>query len=81
MLRKTRGSFRGLRSFHSKARRILEDFPRKVGEWVVDIVKLYKGVRLEDLKNLAKHVDKLSKEFSTLPDGVHKYPLLVRVAS
>ena len=54
-----------IRSFHVKARRIMEDFARKVGKWVVDVAKMYNAnvIKLENLKNLIKHVDKLSPEF------------------
>ena len=53
------------RHFHAKARRIMEDFARKVGKWVVDIARVLDAnvIKLENLKNLIKHVDKLSSEF------------------
>jgi IS605 OrfB family transposase len=54
-----------IHSFHLKARRIAEDFARKVGKWVVEIAKnlCANVVKLESLKNLIKNVDKLPKEF------------------
>ncbi|BBD72696.1 transposase [Sulfodiicoccus acidiphilus] len=52
-------------SFHRKAKRILEDFARKVGKWVVEIAETMGAnvIKLENLKNLIKNVNKLSKEF------------------
>ena len=54
-----------VRHFHAKTKRIMEDFARKVGKWVVDVAKMYNVnvIKLENLKNLIKHVDKLSLEF------------------
>ena len=54
-----------VRSFHLKARRIMEDFARKVGKWIVDVAKRMgvNVIKLESLKNLIKSVEKLSKEF------------------
>ena len=54
-----------IRHFYAKARRIMEDFARKVGKWVVDIAKMYNAnvIKLENLKNLIKHVDRLSPEY------------------
>ena len=54
-----------VRHFHAKARRIMEDFARKVGNWVVDVARMYNAnvIKLENLKNLIKHVGKLSPEF------------------
>jgi len=54
-----------IRSFHLKARRIMEDFARKVGKWVVDVAKRMGAnvIKLENLRNLVKNVDKLPKEF------------------
>ena len=54
-----------IRSFHLKAKRIMEDFARKVGKWVVEIAKGFGAnvVKLENLRNLIKNVDKLPKEF------------------
>ncbi len=54
-----------VRSFHQKARRIMEDFARKVGRWVVDVAKRMGAnvIKLESLKNLIKNVDKLPREF------------------
>ena len=62
---KIRGSFTGIHSFHQKARRILEDFARKVGKWVVDVAKRMgvNVIKLERLKNLIKSVDRLPREF------------------
>jgi len=53
------------RSFHLKAKRIMEDFARKVGKWVVEIAEGFGAnvIKLENLKNLIKKVDKLLKEF------------------
>ena len=53
------------RSFHLKARRVMEDFARKVGKWVVDVAKRMGAnvIKLENLRNLVKNVDKLPKEF------------------
>jgi len=52
-------------SFHQKARRIAEDFARKVGKWVVEIAEDFGAnvIKLESLKNLIKNVNKLPKEF------------------
>ena len=54
-----------IRHFYAKARRIMEDFARKVGKWVVDIAKMYNAnvIKLENLKNLIRHAKKLSPEF------------------
>jgi len=54
-----------IRSFHLKARRVMEDFARKVGKWVVDVARMIGAnvIKLESLKNLIKNVEKLSKEF------------------
>ena len=53
-----------VRSFHLKARKVMEDFARKVGRWVVDVEKRMgvKVIKLERLKNLIK-VDRLPREF------------------
>jgi len=54
-----------VRSFHQRARRVMEDFARKVGKWVVEIAEDFGAnvIKLESLKNLVKNVDKLPKEF------------------
>jgi IS605 OrfB family transposase len=54
-----------VRSFHQKARRIMEDFARKVGKWVVEIAEDLgvNVIKLEILRNLIKNVDKLPSEF------------------
>jgi putative transposase len=54
-----------VRSFHLKAKRIMEDFARKVGKWVVDVAKRMgtNVIKLENLRNLVKNVDKLPREF------------------
>ncbi|MEM0374474.1 MAG: RNA-guided endonuclease TnpB family protein [Ignisphaera sp.] len=54
-----------IKHFHSKARRIIEDFARKVGKWVVEVAKNFGAniIKLENLKNLIKHVNKLPTEF------------------
>jgi IS605 OrfB family transposase len=54
-----------IHSFHQKARRIAEDFARKVGKWVVEIAEDFGAnvIKLENLRNLIKNVDKLPKEF------------------
>ncbi len=54
-----------IRAFHQKAKRIAEDFARKVGKWVVEIAEGFGAnvIKLEGLKNLIKNVDKLPKEF------------------
>jgi len=53
-----------VRSFHLKARKVMEDFARKVGRWVVDVAKRMgvNVIKLERLKNLIK-VDRLPREF------------------
>ncbi|BBD72004.1 hypothetical protein HS1genome_0393 [Sulfodiicoccus acidiphilus] len=45
-----------IHSFHQKARRIMEDFARKVGKWVVEIARTIGAnvIKLESLKNLIK---------------------------
>ncbi|BBD73196.1 hypothetical protein HS1genome_1585 [Sulfodiicoccus acidiphilus] len=60
---------RRIHSFHLKARRVMEDFARKVGKWVVEIVRTMGAsvIELENLRNLIKNVDKLSKEFRDKP--------------
>jgi len=55
-----------IHTFHLKARRIAEDYARKVGKWVVEVAERMMGanvIKLESLKNLIKNVDKLPKEF------------------
>ncbi|BFI74760.1 RNA-guided endonuclease TnpB family protein [Sulfurisphaera ohwakuensis] len=54
-----------IRSFHQKAKRIMEDFARKVGKWVVAIAEDFGAnvIKLENLRNLVKHVNKLPSEF------------------
>jgi len=54
-----------IHSFHQKAKRIAEDFARKVGRWVVEVAKMIgtNVIKLENLRNLIKNVDKLPKEF------------------
>ncbi|WCM36906.1 IS200/IS605 family element transposase accessory protein TnpB [Sulfolobus islandicus] len=54
-----------IRSFHQRARRIMEDFARKVGRWVVEIARDFGAnvVKLENLENLIKNVDRLPREF------------------
>jgi putative transposase len=52
-------------SFHQKARRIMEDSARKVGKWVVEVARMIGAnvIKLENLRNLIKNVNKLPKEF------------------
>jgi len=51
-------------SFHVKAKRITEDFARKVGKWVVGAKRMGASIiKLESLKNLIRNVGKLAKEF------------------
>jgi IS605 OrfB family transposase len=54
-----------IHSFHQKARRVMEDFARKVGKWVVEIAEDFGAnvIKLENLRNLIKNVDKLPSEF------------------
>jgi IS605 OrfB family transposase len=54
-----------IRSFHLKAKKVMEDFARKVGKWVVEIAEDLGAnvIKLESLKNLIKNVSKLPKEF------------------
>jgi len=54
-----------IRSFHLKAKKVMEDFARKVGKWVVEIAGDFGAnvIKLESLKNLIKNVSKLPKEF------------------
>ncbi|MQL56269.1 RNA-guided endonuclease TnpB family protein [Acidianus ambivalens] len=54
-----------IHSFHQKARRIMEDFARKVGKWVVEVARMMGSnvIKLENLRNLIKNVEKLPKEF------------------
>ncbi|MQL55604.1 RNA-guided endonuclease TnpB family protein [Acidianus ambivalens] len=54
-----------IRSFHIKAKMIMEDFARKVGKWVVEVARMMSSnvVKLENLKNLIKNVDRLPREF------------------
>jgi len=56
---------RRITSFHLKARRIMEDFARKVGKWVVEVARMIGAnvIKLERLKNLIKNVDELPREF------------------
>jgi IS605 OrfB family transposase len=52
-------------SLHRKATRILEDFAKKTGKWVVEIAKMYNvsAIFIEDLNNMIKNVSKLGKPF------------------
>ncbi len=54
-----------IKSYHRKARSILEGFAKKVGRWVVDVAKFLhvSSIFLEDLNNLIKHVSKFPIEF------------------
>ena len=54
-----------IKYFYSKAKRIMEDFARKVGKWVVEVAEDFGAnvIKLENLKNLIKHVNKLPSEF------------------
>jgi IS605 OrfB family transposase len=54
-----------IRSFHQKAKRILEDFARKAGKRVVEVARLYGAnvIKLENLKNMIKGVGKLPAEY------------------
>jgi len=54
-----------VRSFHQKARRIMDDFARKVGKWVVEVSRMIGAnvIKLENLRNLINNVNKLPKEF------------------
>ncbi|AEE94781.1 OrfB transposable element protein, IS605 [Acidianus hospitalis W1] len=54
-----------IHSFHQRARRVMEDFARKVGKWVVEIAEDFGAnvIKLENLRNLIKNVNKLPKEF------------------
>jgi len=53
------------RSFHLKAKRVMEDSARKIGKWVVDVARDLDAnvIKLENLKNMISHVNKLSPEF------------------
>jgi len=63
--RENKRILRRIYSFHQKAKRIAEDFARKVGKWVVEIAEDFGAnvIKLESLKNLIKNVDKLPREF------------------
>ena len=51
-----------IKSSHVKAKRITEDFAKKV--WVVGAKRMGAGIiKLESLKNLIRNVGKLAKEF------------------
>ena len=53
-----------VRSFHVKAKRVAEDFARKVEKWVVRAKRMGASIiKLESLKNLIRNVDRLAKEF------------------
>ena len=54
-----------IKSSHVKAKRITEDFARKVGKWVVEEAKRMDAnvIKLERLKNLMRNVGRLAKEF------------------
>ena len=54
-----------VRSFHVKAKRVAEDFARKVEKWVVEEAKRMGAnvIKLERLRNLIRNVGKLAKEF------------------
>jgi IS605 OrfB family transposase len=54
-----------IRSFHQKAKRIMEDYARKVGKWVVEIAEGFGAnvIKMENLKNLITFVDELPKEY------------------
>ncbi|QXJ32468.1 RNA-guided endonuclease TnpB family protein [Saccharolobus shibatae] len=51
--------------FHAKAKRIMEDFARKVGKWVVEIAEDFNAnvIKLERLTNLVKRAKDLPSEF------------------
>jgi IS605 OrfB family transposase len=54
-----------VRSFHLKAKKVMEDFAGKVGKWVVEISEDFGAnvIKLENLRNLIKNVDRLPREF------------------
>jgi len=54
-----------IKSSHVKAKRITEDFARKVEKWVVEEAKRMGAnvIKLERLRNLIRNVGKLAKEF------------------
>jgi transposase len=54
-----------IRSFHLKARRVMEDFARKVWRWVVEIAENFgvNVIKFENLRNLIKNIDILPSEF------------------
>jgi transposase, IS605 OrfB family, central region len=54
-----------IHSFHLKAKRVMEDYARKVGKWVVEIAEDFGAniIKLENLRNLIKNVDRLPGEF------------------
>ena len=51
--------------FHAKAKRIMEDFARKVEKWVVKVAKdfVVDVIKLENLRNMIKLVKGLPSEF------------------
>ena len=63
--RENRRILHRVHSFHLKARRVMEDFARKVGKWVVNVARIMGAsvIKLENLRNLIESVDKLSREF------------------
>ncbi|WP_338602280.1 RNA-guided endonuclease TnpB family protein [Sulfolobus tengchongensis] len=54
-----------IRSFHIKARNIVQDFAKKVGKWVVDEAKRIGAnyIVLEDLNKMISHVKGLKKNY------------------
>jgi putative transposase len=63
--RENKRILRRIRSFHQKARKIMDDFARKTGKWIVEVARMMGSnvIKLENLKNLIKNVNKLHKEF------------------
>jgi len=60
-----RNTKKRIRAFHSKAKRIAEDFSRKVGKRVInEAIRMNANViKLENLRNMIKKVKKLHKKF------------------
>ncbi|QKR00339.1 IS200/IS605 family element transposase accessory protein TnpB [Metallosphaera tengchongensis] len=54
-----------VRSYHRKARDVLEDSAKKVGKWIAEVAESFNvsAIFLEDLNNLIKNVKKLPSEF------------------
>ncbi|WP_338603164.1 RNA-guided endonuclease TnpB family protein [Sulfolobus tengchongensis] len=63
--RENKRIFNRIRSFHIKARNVIQDFAKKVGKWVVEEAKRLGAnyIVLEDLNKMISHVKGLKKDY------------------